>query len=333
MTRALALALVILAASGCAGGDASEPPARDAATSATPTDAGETTASEETTEAETTTETAPTETAPEQEPAARRLFQVWFTQGDLGLELAWLDAPSSKGVGADALRYLLVGAAVLIGEIPDAGVPAGAQPFTLEPLDSQIPPGTRLLGLDLVDGVATVDLSRDFLSRRALRSRAYAAGQVVYTLTQFPSIRAVRFRVEGRPVAVPSGKGVSVERNPSRNLLERPVTRMDYEDLLPAIVVESPAWGERVVSPLAVSGTANVFEANVTLRILDARGRELARTFTTATCGSGCRGTFAHQIPFRIRRAQQGTVVAQDDDADGDGFPSHSLHIPVVLAP
>ena len=103
--------------------------------------------------------------------------------------------------------------------------------------------------------------------------------------------------------------------------------------VLPAIVVERPTPGQRAGNPVLVSGTADVFEANVTVRILDARGRELARTFTTATCGTGCRGTFSLSAPYAVDEEQAGTVVVQDDDAAGAGRPPHEVRIPVVLVP
>jgi germination protein M len=238
-----------------------------------------------------------------------RLYQVWFTQGDTNLELLWDSGPDTEAPAAAALRLLLT-----------------TRKDALEPynLDSAIPPGTRLLGIDLRGDVATVDLSSGFASAPDARSLAFRSAQVVYTATQFPTVRAVRFRIGGRPIAVPSAQGTPIDR---------PVGRKDYETLLPAIVVESPPPDVRVSSPLVVSGTANVFEANVTLRILNARRNEIARTFTTATCGTGCRGTFRGTIGFRIDSPQRGTLVVQDDDADGDGFPSHAVSVPVRLVP
>jgi hypothetical protein len=105
------------------------------------------------------------------------------------------------------------------------------------------------------------------------------------------------------------------------------------EEDLPAIVVEAPERGQTVASPVSVSGSADVFEANVTVRVVDAGGRELAETFTTATCGSGCRGDFSVSVPFRVQTAQAGTIVVHDDDAAGTGRPPHMVRIPVSLAP
>jgi immunoglobulin-like protein involved in spore germination len=100
-----------------------------------------------------------------------------------------------------------------------------------------------------------------------------------------------------------------------------------------AITVETPKPGAEVSSPIEVAGTANVFEANVTVRLLDERGGELARRFTTATCGSGCRGEYSTQLAFTVRAEQPGTLVLSDDDADGDGKPQHEVRVPLVLVP
>ena len=98
------------------------------------------------------------------------------------------------------------------------------------------------------------------------------------------------------------------------------------------IVVERPKPGDEVSSPFEVAGTADVFEANVTVRLLDAAGNEIARGFTTATCGTGCRGEFSTRVIFRVDADQRGTLIVSDDDADGDGKPQHEVRVPVVLA-
>jgi hypothetical protein len=82
-----------------------------------------------------------------------------------------------------------------------------------------------------------------------------------------------------------------------------------------------------------VSGSANVFEANVSVEIVDANGKVVGSTFTTATCGTGCRGTFSVSVPYDISAATRGLVIVHDDDAAGTGTPPHEVRIPVVLTP
>ncbi|MFF5056011.1 Gmad2 immunoglobulin-like domain-containing protein [Micromonospora sp. NPDC000663] len=132
--------------------------------------------------------------------------------------------------------------------------------------------------------------------------------QVVWTLTQFPTVRQVRF-ADGAP------RG-----------------RADYPGVLPPIVVTAPGVGARVDAPLTVTGTADVFEATVSVRVLDAAGREVATGFGTASCGSGCRGTYRVVVGWRTAREQRGTVEVYEVSAR-DGSRINTVAVPVVLAP
>lgn len=99
----------------------------------------------------------------------------------------------------------------------------------------------------------------------------------------------------------------------------------------PAIVIESPAAGASVRSPLRVRGTANTFEANFTLE-LRTGGRLVARRFVTATSGSGVRGTFDVTIRFRVSEETRAELVAYEPSAK-DGSPLHTTRVPIGLLP
>src|SRR5262249_58493080 len=98
-------------------------------------------------------------------------------------------------------------------------------------LTSAIPSGTKLLGISVENGVATVDLTSDYQSGGGSTSMQTRLGQVVYTLTQFPTVQKVRFRLDGNPVDVFSSEGI---------VLDHPVGRPDYANLLPAILRPHP---------------------------------------------------------------------------------------------
>jgi hypothetical protein len=100
----------------------------------------------------------------------------------------------------------------------------------------------------------------------------------------------------------------------------------------PAIVVRTPAAGDEIVSPVTVSGTADVFEATVSIRILDANGEELAAAFATATCGSGCRGKYSAEVFFFTEERQEGTIEVFESSA-ADGSPLNLVSVPVELVP
>jgi hypothetical protein len=235
-------------------------------------------------------------------------YEVWFAGTEGWLFVSKRTAKPEPGVGRMALESLLAG---------PSEVERAAGVFTA------VPEGTELLGLDIDDGIATVNLSSQYEQGSGSHAEFLRLAQVVYTITQFETVQGVNFQIEGKPVEMFGGHGI---------LLDRPMTRRDYRDYLPPILVESPAIGERVDNPVSVSGTANVFEATVSLRILDAGGKEIAKTFTTATCGTGCRGDYSVSVPYEADREQPGVIEVFESSAE-DGRPIHVVRIPVTLTP
>jgi hypothetical protein len=170
-------------------------------------------------------------------------------------------------------------------------------------LTSSVAPALDPTVTALSGGQATVSLG-EILGFTDEEVREVEA-QVVYTLTQYSTIQKV-------------------------HLLGDTFARKDFEDLLPAILVESPLIGARVSSPVTVSGTANVFEATVSLRILDEDGNEIARTFTTATCGTGCRGDYSVAVSYSVDHEQPGIIEVFESSAQ-DGSMINVVDIPVTL--
>ena len=194
-------------------------------------------------------------------------------------------------------------------------------------LTTEIPPGTELLDLAVSDGTATVDLSGGFDDGGGSASMQARVAQVVATLTQFPSIERVAFRLDGEPVAAIGGEGVAVDP---------PLGREDIEAQTPAILVESPAAGETVSSPLTIRGTANTFEATFRVSVTAADGSTLYDSFVTATSGSGVRGTFDETLALEGGTAGPVTLtVWEDNQGSGEGGTPPKLHlveIPLALA-
>jgi Immunoglobulin-like domain of bacterial spore germination len=104
-----------------------------------------------------------------------------------------------------------------------------------------------------------------------------------------------------------------------------------------AIVVESPEPGASVSSPVTITGTASVFEGTVQLRILDADGGVIARTFTTASAGAPERGDFSKEVEFSVDEAQDGVVDAFEQNVASPGESSErelfTVEVPVRLEP
>lgn len=247
-----------------------------------------------------TTPAPPPSSAPTASPVT---LQTWFTR-DGKLFQTQRTVPATRGVGKAAINAVLAG------------------PSTTEAsagLVSDVPAGTSLLGLNIVRGVATVDLSSSFGASAPASAVSLRLAQLVYTLTQFGSVRSVHWRINGQDVTSVAGVPVT-----------GPQTRAGYAGDLPPILVTSPLIGATVTSPVTVAGTANVFEAVVSIEILNASGKEIARTFTMASCGTGCRGTYSTSVAFSVPVTQKGTILVFERSAR-DGSPVHVQRIPVTL--
>jgi hypothetical protein len=184
-------------------------------------------------------------------------------------------------------------------------------------LSTAIPDDASLLDIAVADGVATVDLDGSFVSDEA--SMRGAVAQVVATLTQFPTVERVAFRIDGEPVSTLGDVAA-----------EQPVGRLAIEKETPQILVESPLPGDTVSSPIRLRGTANVFEATVSLEVRDESGKTVLRDFTTATSGTGTRGTFDTVLTLPDASGEV-TIVAFESSAE-DGRPLHVVRVPVTIA-
>src|SRR5439155_27289743 len=109
-----------------------------------------------------------------------------------------------------------------------------------------------------------------------------------HTLTLFPNVDRVAFRLDGQPV------------------LGGPVARADYRSFSPSILVDRPAWGATLTSAARITGSANVFEAQFLVEIDTAAGKVLAKQQVHATCGTGCWGSFDVTVPYTVSSPQPG---------------------------
>jgi hypothetical protein len=245
--------------------------------------------------------------SPDGTSIVRAYFYLEMIPGSSGLVPVLREVPATKAVATAAMAALIDG---------PTETESGA-------MTSAVPAGTRLLGLSINDGVATVDLSSEFESGGGSASAMIRLGQVVFTLTQFPTVRSVVFQIEGRTVTVFGSEGI---------VLDGPVARADYEDILPAIFVDRPAYGAAIGNPARITGSSNVFEATSLVELRDGTGRPIADAVVTATCGTGCRGTFDVTLRYEVPKAQWGTLRVWDGSAR-DGTPQNVRQYPVWLTP
>jgi spore germination protein GerM len=239
------------------------------------------------------------------EPADTQTVRVYFARGEY-LGVVTRTVPETPAIARAAIEELLGG--------PDTTEQGWG-------FATAIPEGTELLGLTIEDGTARVDLSGDFESGGGLLSVTMRLAQVVYTLTQFPTVDRVVLMMDGEVVDVFTGEGL---------ILDRPQVRGDFEYVLPAIFLESPTPGETVTSPVRLTGTANTFEAAFIVRILGSDRSVIVEQPAMATSGTGTRGTFDVSVTYPLAAGGAGTIVVCEESAK-DGSDINVIEVPVTL--
>lgn len=235
-------------------------------------------------------------------PSGTTLVRAYFVAGHTGLVPVLRTIPATTGVATAAMKQLIAG-------------PTASERAANPALGSAVPASTRLLGLAIQNGVATVDLSSEFQAGYSPSAPDARYGQVVYTLTQFATVKSVAFEFDGQ-----AASGIAGQRADDR------------DQLLPAIFVDHPAWGAGAGNPVVVSGVANVFEATFRVQVLDAADKVIADRQVMATCGTGCWGTFSASLGYTVGKAQWGTLRVFDLSAK-DGTPENVREYPVWLTP
>lgn len=165
-----------------------------------------------------------------------------------------------------------------------------------------LPPNTRVLGVKIDQGLATVDFSSEVL-RANVGSEGEALGiaSIVNTLTEFPSIKKVSFTVEGQVEKAQDWWG-------HVGLSEQPFSRNLAVVNEPAIWVTAPTAGQIITSPVEIEGTARVFEATVSFRLKDSQGKVIAQDCTNASEGAPGRGDFQYKLPFKAPSPGKGQL-------------------------
>jgi hypothetical protein len=234
-----------------------------------------------------------------------RSFEVWFAR-DGRLVEALRTHRATRRVATAALDALLAG--------PTRSERASG-------LSSEIPAGTRLLGVSIADGIARVDLTSDFESAAATRALQLRLAQVVYTATQFPTVKKVRFLVNGTPVAA-LGSAVGRDAYPALAPAVSSIAgtwRSLPRSAFGALTSRASAWTGSEWLLLGRSGPRTVFASynparNAWRKLPSPRG--LGRSFRVAWTG--------HEL------VAWGSTVAAFDPAEGRW---RSLPSPPVAGP
>ena len=332
---AVVLAMLALAAAACAepigegdpittrpagsGGGVATTTTAGATTTAVPvstTAATSTTAAGATTTAAVTTTTATTPTA---EGGGTMGVKVYFMMEGGGsdyrpgpfLASVYREVPRTQQVATAAINALIAG--------PTADEKAGTPA-----LSSAVPADTMLLGISIADGLATIDLSREFEAGGGTLSMAARLAQVVFTLTQFPTVQEVEFHLDGEAVEIFSSEGI---------IMDHPVGRDGFTDLTPSIFIDDPAFGAPVTDPIRVRGVAAVFEAQFNWTLANWDGLVVAEGSAMTDNGMGW-GSFDFTIPypFEVDAEQFASLILFDYSAQ-DGSLENVREHPIWLQP
>ncbi len=163
------------------------------------------------------------------------------------------------------------------------------------------------------DGIATVKFNRYF---ETAKTRPQTA-QVVYTLTQFPEIKKVKFLIDG----MANGAAGAT-----------PMDRTDIDEFTPDIFIESPTLAAAVGHRFRATGTAAAKVKTLSFRLVDATGASVtegvAPVLTPGNAGS--RGVVL--LPVTVPASVQGrlNLIIAPQDAAGD--PAAQTIVPVTVS-
>lgn len=198
-------------------------------------------------------------------------------------------------------------------------------------ITTAIPAGTELLGLSVSGGVATVDLSAEFASGGGSLSMLSRVAQVVFTLTQFPTVDEVAFEIEGVPTSVLGGEGLMLDSYGDRE-------GFLGTGLLPPVFVDSPAWGGDSANPMRLVGRTAVAAGEFVLAIVDADGLILAEKTVIASGtefwapGGPLWVSFDVTVAYAVDETQVGALIVWSE-SPVDGSQMNIREYPVTLVP
>jgi hypothetical protein len=188
--------------------------------------------------------------------------------------------------------------------------------------DNHVPPDVEVVNVDNgSEGVRVVDMNQAFLqgSGSGALGDFTMLNQLIYTATDEELFPEVRFTVGGQPVTQFGSEGLDISE---------PLDREAFIDQLNSVNLTSAVTGSGS-GPLVITGVANVFEATVSLELVDTDGNVVHEDFTMATCGTGCWGAFS----FNIEDVDFETTPLTARifwHSPEDGSPSDVVTIPVL---
>jgi germination protein M len=210
--------------------------------------------------------------------------------------------PRTQSIARAALEELVHG----IAQDPDHSTP--------------YPRTSKIISVTVRNKVATVDWSAEVLTANAgAETESLGIQSIVYTLTEFSSITAMRFTVEGKERGTASNGRAIGDFWSHVGLSGQPWDRAPQIEVLAPITLWTPLNGSRSGGTFRVTGEASTFEANVRIVLRDAAGKVVVQTSTTASRGAPQRGPFDKTITFVPRASAQTWTLEVIEDSPEDG--------------
>lgn len=224
----------------------------------------------------TTSSTAPptTTTAPSSASNTAHV-SVYFARGS-SLGVASTDV-AAKSVRFDTMQALFGG--------PSSTAQAAG-------LSTAIPSGSKVEGLSFSGSLAYVDLNGQFFASTTAATFRLRVAQIVYTLTQFSGLSEVQLYLHG--LALPN-----IDTLPTA----RPLTRGDLAGAISDVLLETPAVGDAVSSPISISGISEI-SGTIEIQVVNGAGKLVVSTIATTVVGE----TFNYAYPFTSSDNGSGTV-------------------------
>lgn len=183
-----------------------------------------------------------------------------------------------------------------------------------------LPENTKVLGITVNDGVATVDFSeeiKDFATGAPLESTSLQA--IANTLTEFNTIDEVKILVEGEEVETLWGHVNLSAGNLKRNLdlVEEPIAWVDnLKD------------GDLLTNTTSIKGSMSVFENTLNYRLLDANGNVLVESYVNGKLNGETRADFDFVIDFEAPDTDTGKLEFYAISAkDGSEFGNTEIEV------
>jgi hypothetical protein len=216
-------------------------------------------------------------------------------------------APSVDGMAASAIAELLAGRPQYLG---------AERPF---------PSGTRLLGLGVDAGTATVNLSGQALG--AAGGDGYAVQALVWTVTQLPQVKRVVVRVEGSGAGEPDGRPLSPLLGVGAS--GRPLVRDRGARLAPILLAEPTPRAAVEGSRVVAKGQARVAGGPVGLRLHDPSGQVVAQSYAALPSSAPGWVAFSGALTFVPPSKPQLWTVEAFEASPTDASVTYSVAVPV----